>query len=87
MGPPSGDFFERPHQESHMATKAPAAKPAAPAKAGNVINRKRRNTLERKCLSKQFKVLFSGSSGAVYRNMLAAWKEARRKTGPSPRDA
>lgn len=70
-----------------MATKAPAAKPAAPAKAGNVITRKRRNTLERKCLSKQFKVLFSGSSGAVYRNMLAAWKEARRKTGPSPRDA
>ena len=63
-----------------MATKAPAAKPAAPVKAGNVINRKRRNTLERKCLSKQFKVLFAGASRAVNRNMLAAWKDARRKT-------
>jgi hypothetical protein len=63
-----------------MATKAPAkSAPAAPVKGGNAITRKRRNTLERKCLSKALKMQFTGASSSVMRLVLAAWKESRRK--------
>jgi hypothetical protein len=66
-----------------MATKAPAKAPtAAPTKAGNTVNRTRRNTLERRSLSKALKSQFAGSSHGVFKIVLAAWKESRRKTGP-----
>lgn len=63
-----------------MANK-PAAKPAAaaPAAAKSTVTRKRRNTLERKCLGKEFKRQFVGSSHGVFKLVLAAWKEARKK--------
>lgn len=68
-----------------MATK-PAAKPApaAPAKSTSTVNRTRRNTLERKCLGKDIKRQFAGSSPAVFKLMLAAWKESRKKPSLKP---
>ena len=60
-----------------MATKAPA-KPAAPASKSSIA-RKKRNALERKCLPKTFKVLFSGNDRTTFKTLLAAWKDSRRK--------
>jgi hypothetical protein len=72
------------HQESSMATKAPAATPAA--KGGTkTITRKRRNSLERKCLPKYLKTMFSGSTHAQFKSLLIAWKESRKKV--SARDS
>ena len=66
-----------------MAPKAPAKAPAAAAPAkGNTVNRKRRNTLERRSLPKGLKSQFAGSSHGVFKLLLAAWKESRRKVGP-----
>lgn len=61
------------------ATKAPAAKAAAPASKGGAINRKRRNSLERKCLPKHLKTLFAGSSRSQFKAVLSAWKDSRKK--------
>lgn len=62
-----------------MAAK-PAAKTAAPAKAPTAtINRKRRNALERRSLPKQIKRMFLGATPEVYKLMLGAWKESRKK--------
>jgi hypothetical protein len=52
-----------------MATKKPAPA-AAPAKANvKKINRKRRNSFERKCLSKSMKRLFQDSPRAFFREL------------------
>lgn len=57
-----------------------AAAGAAPAKAnGKQINRKRRNSLERKCLPKALKVLFARSPGSVMKAVQQAWSEGRKK--------
>lgn len=67
-----------------MATKAPAKAAAPAAKNTKTINRKKRNSLERKSLPKAIKRLFAGSDRTTFRTLLAAWKEARRK---APREA
>ena len=43
------------------------------------INRKRRNSLERKYLPKALKCLYIGSDHVTFRGILAAWKEGRKK--------
>ncbi len=63
------------------AKKKPAAAPAAAA--GSKINRKRRNTLERKCLSKSFKRLFKGCTSTVFSLVLQAERDSRRKVHAS----
>ena len=56
----------------------PAA--AAPAKADRkVIKRTTRNSFERKCLPKSFKVLFAGSNRATFRELLKVWQEGRKR--------
>lgn len=65
-----------------MAAKKTAAAPAA-AK-GKSIERKRRNSLERKCLCKSFKRLFKGSSSTVFRTLMQAERDARRKVSIAP---
>lgn len=52
---------------------------AAAAAGGKVINRKKRNALERKSLPKNFKALFKGDTHATYRSLLKAWQESRKK--------
>lgn len=60
--------------------KGKQASAPAPSKANaKQINRKRRNALERKCLPKELKVLFRGSDRSVFRAVLAAWQEGRKK--------
>lgn len=60
--------------------KKQAQAAAAPAKAvTKTINRKRRNALERKCLPKALKIQFAGSSRAMFRSLLKAWQEGRKK--------
>lgn len=44
--------------------------PAAPAAGINTINRKRRNSFMRKCLSKSFKRMFAGSSSDVFQMLV-----------------
>lgn len=60
-----------------MAAKKPAA--AAPAQAGKSVDRKRRNTLERKCLSKSLKRLFKGCSRTVFKTVMKAERDSKRK--------
>lgn len=60
------------------------AQAAAPAKvATKVINRKRRNALERKCLPKALKIMFAGSDRATFRSILKAWQDSRKKSAPA----
>lgn len=57
----------------------PAATAAATSAGHKVINRKRRNSLERKCLPKSFKNLFRGESRESFRSLLKAWQDSRKK--------
>lgn len=52
---------------------------AAAAPARKTVNRTRRNAMERKCLPKSLKVLYAGSNRAMFRSVLAAWQESRKK--------
>jgi len=58
-----------------MATQKAPAKEAT--KAGK--NRKRRNALERRSLPKEFKRQFMGADKSVFKFLLAAWKDSRKK--------
>lgn len=72
-----------------MAANKKGAPAAAPAKAATKsINRARRNSLERKCLTKSSKRLYMGAGKELFRQILAGEQAARlfRKKGPS-RDA
>lgn len=57
----------------------PAAAAADNGKAKKVINRKKRNALERKALPKSLQVLFRHNTRAQNRALLAAWQEGRKK--------
>lgn len=60
--------------------KKPAQAATATAKAvTKVINRKRRNALERKCLPRTLKIMFAGSGKETFRSLLKAWQEGRKK--------
>ena len=67
-----------------MATKAPAK--AAASGKGNAIVRKRRNSLTRQSLPKYLKTIFAGGTPSIYRAVLVAWKDSRKKVSPGPRD-
>lgn len=60
--------------------KKPAAPVAAPSKPQNTVSRTRRNTLERKCLSKSAKRMFRGSSPSLFRAVVMAEQIERRRT-------
>lgn len=57
----------------------PAAAAADNGKAKKVINRKKRNALERRALPKSLQVLFRHNTRAQNRALLAAWQEGRKK--------
>ena len=61
-------------QESkEMAEKKKAAAPVATAaKATKTINRTKRSALERKCLSREAKMMYSGADKTTFRMVLAA---------------
>lgn len=58
----------------------PAAAAAAAATGHKTINRKKRNSLERKCLPQVYKNLFRGEDRASFRSILSAWQDGRKKT-------
>lgn len=61
-----------------MANKKGAATTtAAAAKSGK--NRKRRNALERRSLPKDLKRQFMGAEKAIFKVLLDAWKDSRKK--------
>lgn len=47
------------------------------------ISRKRRNSLERRCLPKDIKRQFMGSDRTMFKLVLAAWKDSRKKANSS----
>lgn len=61
-----------------MANPKGKAAAAAPATKGGK-NRKRRNALERRSLPKEFKRQFMGADKAVFKFLLEAWKDSRKK--------
>lgn len=67
-------------KEIKMAKQKEAAPKAAAAKS--TINRKRRNALERRSLPKALKRQFHGMEKSVFKAVLAAWKESRKKPTP-----
>ncbi|NCP98130.1 hypothetical protein GW796_07395 [archaeon] len=62
-----------------MATKQKTAVASPTKSTGNTINRFRRNAATRKCLPKQFKVLFAGASRPEFKAMFLAWQDGRKK--------
>lgn len=52
---------------------------AAPKTDAKKVNRTRRSSFERKCLSKSVKRLFAGSSGVVFKLMDKVEKKSREK--------
>lgn len=65
-----------------MAKGKNGGKPQAAAdngKAKKVVNRKKRNALERKALPKYFQILFHDNTRAQNKALLAAWQESRKK--------
>jgi len=56
-----------------------SAAPAASKSDRKTIHRKKRNALERKCLPKYYKSLYSGSDKATFKSILEAWQESRKK--------
>lgn len=68
-----------------MAKGNKKAAGAAPAKdGGKSISRGRRNSFERKCLPKAYKVLFAGDGRAIMRGQLLAWQEGRKRVHEKP---
>lgn len=59
--------------------QAKNASAAAPKANGKSINRKRKNSFERKCLPKALKTLLAGSDHVTYRAYLQAWQESRKR--------
>lgn len=73
-----------------MATKAPAKSAPAAAStksATKTINRSKRNSFMRKSLPKYLKVLYGGSSPNMFRSVLKAWQESRKKASSSRSDS
>lgn len=64
-------------------SKQKAATPAPAKSSTKTINRTRRNAATRKCLPKQYKILFAGSSRSEFRSILAAWQDGRKKVKES----
>ena len=63
-----------------MAKNSGKNQPAAPTKGNaKVIQRSTRNSFERKCLPKSFKVLFARGDHATFKNLLKAWQENRKR--------
>ena len=59
--------------------KAQAAQVADNGKARKVVNRKKRNALERKALPSSLQVIFKDNTRAQNRALLAAWQDSRKK--------
>jgi hypothetical protein len=60
--------------------KVTKAKAAAPQQTGGKqVKRDRRNSFERKCLPKAYKRLFAGESRTVFKGLLSAWQETRKR--------
>lgn len=53
--------------------------PKATVDSGKTIQRKRRNSFQRKCLPKQYKVLFAGYSRLQFKELLLAWEDGRKR--------
>ena len=67
-----------------MAKNSGKNQPAAAPKGGsNVVQRSSRNSFERKCLPKEFKILFAGSDRATFKMILKAWQEGRKRSSTS----
>jgi hypothetical protein len=63
-----------------MAKNSGKNQPAAAPKGDmKVVKRSTRNSFERKCLPKEFKVLFAGSDRATFKMLLKAWQEGRKR--------
>lgn len=62
-----------------MAAKKPAPQAASKA-SGKTINRNRRNSLERKSLSKNMKRLFKSADHGMFKTILEAEKHSRKKS-------
>lgn len=67
-----------------MAKNSTKTKPAAVSKGNSkLVNRSTRNSFERKCLPKEYKVLFAGSDRTTFRMILKAWQESRKRPSAS----
>lgn len=59
--------------------KAKAQATVDSGKSKKVINRKKRNALERKALPKSMQVLFHDNTREQNRELLKAWQDSRKK--------
>lgn len=66
-----------------MAKKPGNNKAAAPAKNAGPT-RKARNSNERKCLPRSLKIQFANSDKSVFKMVLGAWVESRKKNRNAP---